>query len=407
MVEAFTPYGPGGAVVRPANGENGHYLNQYGPVDALLATSEGLWAAGPGWLMTPDFAVTTLADAPRYQDVWDVIVGAGGRLWVASRPRPDGYQGAVQTLDDRGTVALEDDRWEGPELGPVYECRRVTVLDRWGSDTWYATSCASRTGPPPLIMRDHNGANVTYAPALPYFSVVSDIFVIDARRAWFAVVDRSYRGGAYLVGLDDGGTPLKLDDDVWQTLDIGVAQGLGSVAVDAQGQLWRGQSDGLYRYDGAEWWHEYDGLAVCDLTPALDGALYAQLERHRGAGCEKFSDTVLKVKPDGTVERYATTVEALVYGDAVSVRSAKRRNSMWAIAADGAIWYVARRPEGSEVRRVARFWTLTRYAAPFDVDSVRRLEVDALGRAWVVAEGRLWRMEGPRFGGIHLPILMR
>lgn len=397
------PYAPPSVIIRDLTQKDERHLGQLDYLSTLMSTAEGLWGTGPGWLMQPGFGVTVLPDIPRYQIVWDALVDGSGPLWVTSRPAAEQFDGGLQMLDDRGTTARADDAWRNEALA----CPRVTAMDRLDGDVWYAVHCYNRLGSPPEARRRHAGVDIGYKLPITSDSRVTDIFAQDEHRVWFAITEEWYSGKAYVVGLDDAGTPSKLDDDIWQTLDVGVADGPVSVAVDAQGQLWRGQGDGLYRYDGAAWQQVSGGFAVCDLTPARDGTLYAQLERERDAGCEVYSDNVLVVSPEGMPEQYARTVKTLVTDDPVSVRSATRRNRMWTVAADGAILFTGRAYPRDTLNRVLSSGELQTYTLPVAATSVRRLEVDGRGQVWLVGDGKLWRMEGPAIERLYLPLLSR
>jgi hypothetical protein len=353
--------------------------------------------------MQPGLGVRQLPDIPRHRTVWDALAEPNGTVWLTSEPSAAQFSGALQMFDDRNTAPLEDDAWREEGLG----CARVTAMEQHESDVWYGVHCYNRLGSPPGARRRHAGVNIDYKLPVSSDATVTDIFAQDERRVWFAITENWYSGKAYVVGLDDGGTPMKLDDDTWQTLDVGASHGPISVAVDAQGRLWRGQDNGLHRYDGAAWQQVYNGLAVCDLTPARDGALYAQLEREGNAGCEAFSDRVLVVSPEGMVEQHPGTVAALVTGDPASVRSATRRNSMWSVAADGAIWFTGRAYPQDTLNRAPGAGPLQSYALPVPQTDVRRVEVDGRGRVWLVGDGKLWRMEGPAIHRLYLPLLNR
>jgi hypothetical protein len=232
LQETMTPYSPERAVVRGVDDEYGHWLDMPGPVSALLATAEGLWAIGPGWLMTPDFKVASPPDMPRNQDMWDAMAD-GGQIWLSSRPRPEYWDGSLQTLDDRGTTALQDDAWQEVANEAQPWCGRVTAFERFASDPWYATLCHGRVGPPPQLVRYHNGARIEYKLPDPVVGEVTDIFAEDARRIWLAMVGGGYGLGPRVLSLDDGGTPADFSDDKWQTLPVETSGEWLTIAVDA------------------------------------------------------------------------------------------------------------------------------------------------------------------------------
>ena len=81
---ATIPYSSETAGVRELAGAHGSSFDVSGPVAALLPTPEGLWAVGPGWLMSPDFTVTVLTDGPRFRDLPDALLGGDGSIWLYS-----------------------------------------------------------------------------------------------------------------------------------------------------------------------------------------------------------------------------------------------------------------------------------------------------------------------------------
>jgi ligand-binding sensor domain-containing protein len=230
------------------------------------------------------------------------------------------------------------------------------------------------------------------------------MFAQDSHHVWFAT--RGYGAPGNVLSLDDGGTPADTGDDHWQTFPIGSVDGEPVVAVDALGRLWHGQGSGLYRYDGSSWRLIYGARPVCDLAPAADGTLYAQVAADQAAGCEEHSDQILVVRADGTINDIPFYSKWLILHEPASVRTAWRRNSLWTLASDGAIWYVTHLDPGQELQRRTNSG-LTTYALPVAAGAVRRLEVDARGHVWLVANSQLWRMAGPRPIYGYLPTVSR
>ena len=163
------------------------------------------------------------------------------------------------------------------------------------------------------------------------------------------------------------------------------------VAVDAGGRLWYGDSHGLYRYDGSSWLSIYTDRGICDLTPAADGTLYAQVPGYGSSDCQPFRGEVLAMRSDGTRDG-PRPIEWLVAEEPGSVRSAYRRNTLWAVAPDGAIWTLDE--SGLELHR-RDDEGLRKFALPVDLGAVQRLEVDVHNHVWLVANSQIWRMSGP------------
>ncbi len=196
----------------------------------------------------------------------------------------------------------------------------------------------------------------------------------------------------HVKGLDDGGTPADTGDDVWRDLTLPASGEHPVVAVDAGGRLWYGDSLGLYRYDGSSWLPIYTDRGVCDLAPAADGTLYVQLSDYQPSVCQPSTGEAVTVLPDGTVS-WPQLIETLVEQKPESVRSASRRNTLWTIAPDGAIWTIAGSDRGSALHRRDKAGLRT-FALPVDPKAVQRLEVDAHNHVWLAANSQLWRMSG-------------
>ena len=305
----------------------------------------------------------------------------------------------MQTLDDKGTLALEDDTWQvQPTDQPNWgSCERVTAFERAAGETWYASFCYSRFPWEPKAVRYRGRERIEYPLPVEGWDPVSDIFAQDPHHIWFASREN---GVGNVLSLDDGGTPADTSDDVWQSFSIGAVDGKPVVAIDALGRLWLGQTSGLYRYDGSAWQLIYGEHPVCDLAPAADGTLYAQIVPYGVSACEGHSDKVLVVRADGTIVDYAST-KWLIRDEPDIVRTARRRNSLWTIASDGAIWYISHLDPGQELQRRSSSG-LDTYALPVEPEVVQRLEVDVRGHVWLVADSQLRRMEGPR--PVALPV---
>ena len=69
---------------------------------------------------------------------------------------------------------------------------------------------------------------------------------------------------------------------------------------------------------------------------ANEGTVFARLGPAAGSCAPSL--TVIAVRPDDRIERYAD-VATLVATDLARVRSATRRNTLWDVGVDGALWY--------------------------------------------------------------------
>jgi streptogramin lyase len=379
------------ARIRQLGSTEYHSVGDDGVV-ALLPTPEGLWAIGNGWLMRPDFSLTGAGDGPSYSGIYDAVVGGDGALWFRTASYESGD--VFQSLDDRGTLALEDDIWQG--WGSSSPCTLITAIERSPGGFWYTSYCNTRTPEYNVAVRYRNGAQIWYGipPPRTNFTFtlqeVTDIFTHNDRHTWFAVSDRE--AGARLIGLDDGGTPTNTAYDALVTVPIAQTDERIWVAVDARGQLWHSRASGLYRYTGSAWQLVYNATPVCDLVPAADGTLYALAARHGETAC---NDVVLTVRPDGEVDDQLRSVGDLVQSQAATVSTARHRNTLWVIGPDAAIWYIDRMAGGANALRRVSGEGLTSYTLPVDASAVWRFDVDRRGHVWLIDGSRLWRMEGP------------
>ena len=236
-------------------------------------------------------------------------------------------------------------------------------------------------------------------------TAINDIFAQDDRHFWLAYTrgDTGMAQDHGVLALDDNGTPADFADDRWQDYPIATSGTGGTVAVDAQGRLWYGNSANLYRYTDGQWRPFFEStLGVCDLTPDAAGTLYT-LEAPNDH-CNTLSGAIGMIAPDNTYTPYG--VNYLVAERLPVLRAAPHRNRMWTVAPDGAVWYVARRypPESgyAPVYDLSRQDAagVTHYPLPSAAgggaeafaSAVQRLEVDAHNHVWLVTGDQLWRM---------------
>ncbi len=370
-INVYSPYSgstPGFARLpeKPDGFELEEYLNAPPPIAALLAANEGLWGIGPNWLLKADGEVIRFADAPSYTGVSEAVVDRQGRTWIES----GNYEhNALQIVDDMGTATMGDDRWTVKGKQPI-----ITALEPTpNGDLWVGYEIFYRflySGPP---TRYHGQQEIEYYPPT-IDGFVDDIFDQDGQHIWFAYSDHGYMGETKEKGvwsLDDGGTAADPTDDVWTAYAIDTTGHGGRVAV-VDGRIWYGNSSGLYAYRGSSW-EQVSSAHVKGLVPGAAGELYVDLD---GA--------VLIVEKDGS--QWRSSIPDFSSSNLARVKLTERRNRMWTVAPDGAVWYWQSRYDHELARRSTQGVDV--YETPTTADFV---EVDENNHVWL-ADGALWRL---------------
>lgn len=230
-----------------------------------------------------------------------------------------------------------------------------------------------------------------------------DIFAQNAQVMWSAF-DESPASTGELQGVrqyDDRGTPAEPADDTrTDILVTGDADG-GTVAVDALGRLWYGNNKGLFRREGDAWLPVTSSIisidAIVDLTPTSDGSLFALRSVSNGSSITR---SIILVRADGQVE--SGGVDVMAEKRLALALTATRRNKLWAIAPDGALWYLIEPASPSPNQ-----WTLRRrtvsgvidYPLPQPLqptsasgDPYSDLTVDSNGHVWLIVDKALFRL---------------
>lgn len=340
------------------------------PLSLMLATAEGVWATGPNWLWTASQKLRLFAEVPFCDRVGQVIVDGQETMWVHSSCS----DGVLQTLDDQGTGTTQDDR------GEIVD--RITTLTAFevalNGDLWVAYDECERVcwGRDPR--RYFQGEALDFERPVTYYSYVRDIFVEDEQRTWFVHMPAGSQGDSAKAGLwllDDGGTPADFSDDTWQTIEIEQDGQFGHVAARG-GRLWYGDESGVYRY-GEQGWEVLSNKPVYGLIPARKGILIVDTE----------GDPLI-IEAKGTERQLS--IRDLVIEETELVRSTRRRNELWRIAPDGAIWYwdapgLLGRWDGQ---------TLQTSRSPVGAGFI---EVDAANHVWLASQEQwadrdLWRL---------------
>ncbi len=230
-----------------------------------------------------------------------------------------------------------------------------------------------------------------------------DIFAQNAQVMWSAF-DESPASTGELQGVrqyDDRGTPAEPADDTrTDILVTGDADG-GTVAVDALGRLWYGNNKGLFRREGDAWLPVTSSIisidAIVDLTPTSDGSLFALRSVSNGSSITR---SIILVRADGQVE--SGGVDVMAEKRLALALTATRRNKLWAVAPDGALWYLIEPASPSPNQ-----WTLRRrtvsgvidYPLPQPLqptsasgDPYSDLTVDSNGHVWLIVDKALFRL---------------
>lgn len=357
-----------------------HYVSSASaPPDALLATAEGLWGVGPGWLLHPDWSVSRGEDGPASRFVDRVVLSTAGTLFVQSGP-------FVQTVEDRGTTILNDDRWAIAE----HVAQNVTAVERLpDGGLWVAGYDNTRIYFDDTY-RYHQGAWLSFPLSIEF--PVYDIFAEDARITWFAYANNGSVVARGVKRLDDGGTPADRSDDVWTDYPINSPGRLQHLAVDGLGRIWAAGDADLYLHDGNAWqpyFSDESGSQICDMVPLDDGTLILQ----RSYSCERpfnYVPNYLVIHPDGLSEQ--TALDDLVQEEFERIVNTPHRNRLWTVAPDGAVWYLFNAyPES-----IARYdgAHTTTFDLPFEYYDYQGgpLEVDENNHVWLVNDGLLWRL---------------
>lgn len=385
----YTNYGAGISHLSAGTGtvESEEMLWVSGPVTALLPTPGGVWGIGPGWLLQPDQTVARVKDEPFFRDVTEVVLTSQSELFVHSLFLDPYAWGSIQLMDDRATTTLGDDAWQSSTGFPV-----LTAAERAPDGSlWLGGYPVERFSTLAAPLRYHPGSGwIEVVP--PFLFRPLDIFAEDGRHTWFA-----YRDG--VLYYDDGGSPANQADDRWRHYPIEQAGEGGTVAVDAVGRLWYGNSSGLFQYQDTAWVPIEVKLGdivvdspVCELVPAGDGTLFVQLNRDCSAPVSDWYVWTLIIRPDGTQDSAIT--RTLIEEEFHLVTTASHRNRRWTVAPDGAIWYLE--VDALSPPRIERYgganWRS--YNLPFagNVFGNEPLEVDANNHLWMVAAGQLWRL---------------
>lgn len=355
-------------------------LNEPEPVGALLATDNGVWVVGSGYLVVPGLD-ENVHNAPRSATVTGVIADRNG-MWQANVGVSAPYsEGTVGKLIDGGTVAREDDEWVRTGSGAWPWCWNVSpggVL--WVNFYYFYRGQLGCTDPWRVTA---DSRNIFELPADYPTPCVRAIFAESDGRAWFGTASTIY-------GVDDGGTPADPSDDVWSVLAIpDEATGSGiSVAVDAFGRIWYADTSGLYHHENGTW-QRRSSKTYLNVTVAPDGTVFARVDDD-GDG----DPVIVTFDPLGRRTDY--TRDVLIRTQADLIRTTVQRNAIWSVAADGAIWWWS----GSDLIRLAADGSET-VLSEADLGFVPGhapkyvVNVDRYNHLWFVADGDLWRYALP------------
>jgi hypothetical protein len=360
---ALLPPEPGSVELQP--------LDMPPPVSALLPSAEGLWAAGTNWLLKHNGATVPFTDVPFLHQVNHVIVNRHGYTWVQSSYKAPYTSGVVQVLDDQGTAPMWDDSGELRGHADIIHALAVTG----NGDLWLAGESDWRARTPIGPYRYHGQERISFFPEGGTF-FVHDIFSEDEHHTWFVYQDSTYEDGSQktkigVYGLDDSATTADPDDDVWTQYPFGENKAPGVVAAH-DGRLWYGDSTGVYLYQESAW-KKLNGSPAINLIPAANGTLFVNTN----------SSKVLVIEPGG--QQYLQNLADLIEARFNLIRTTRKRNRLWTVAPDGAVWYW----QGNKVLGRRDDQGLQIYNSPV---SNPFIEVDENNHVWLVSGADLWRM---------------
>jgi ligand-binding sensor domain-containing protein len=342
------------------------------PLVDLLPTAEGLWVTGDNWLLKADGESVVFSDVPNF-NFYEFFIDRHGIRRLSSD------NGTLQIFDDMGTATIKDDIWSFDDSmeGPFDNLELVENGDFWmgGKDKICFKYCT------PWIARYHDGQAIDYEQPDWYYDFLNyDIFSEDSRHTWFVFAEQ-YWDGYYRIPviyhLDDGGTPANHDDDVWTEYPTPAdahkefATNYHLVAA-GNGRLWYGHPSGIYQKKSQNW-ELISAKTPYEFVMAKDGSLIV----NTGEG------KVLIISPNG--QQVVYTIACLVASRPELVRSTIRRNQMWTVAADGAIWY------WNDQGQLVRWHELGVQTFDTPVEDPY-IEVDRNNHVWLNYRETLWRV---------------
>jgi hypothetical protein len=316
-------------------------------------------------------------------------------VWLFSNVPPNRTLAGIQQLDDQSTPWLDDDQWE--RTLPGDGLASVVVFDRKpGGDLWFATYERTPLHTQPLVeghlFQRRAGTLITYhLPGLSTgFTDYRVLQIIDSQHVLLAYA-HTFVAPLWqntVARFDNGGTPDDPGDDQWQQYTVESDHPFVTAALDTLQRMWYADQTGIYRYENGAWRQISPLVAACRLVPAAGGAMMVL----KGApGCGNVDNTVhlIQANDEGRDEVLTDVVKS----DFSLVQSTTLHNAQWAVAPDGAIWFLTRgddgylqlhRYDGSQERL---------YATPLHMSGVvTTLDVDANNHVWVAADDYLWRL---------------
>ena len=342
------------------------------PLVDLLPTAEGLWVTGNNWLLKPDGEMMVFSDVP-LDSINEFFIDRQGTHRLAND------SGSFQIVDDMGTAAIGDDIWAFDISMPESFDRLELVKN---SDFWTAggsLNCFKYCTP--WLSRYHDGQSINYEqPDWEWNFLNNDIFAEDSRQTWFIFSERysyEYSRLPIIYHLDDGGTPETPADDVWTSYSTPAAAHKDIITehhlvAASNGRLWYGHPTGVYQKKGQNW-ELISAAAPYEFVTAKDGTLIV----NTGEG------KVLVIYPGG--QQVVQTIACLVASRPELVRATTRRNQMWTVAPDDAVWY------WNDNGQLVRWHELgiQTFDTPIKNSTI---EVDRNNHVWLNDGGTLWRM---------------
>lgn len=344
----------------------------YGEQPFLAGHESGLWHLGMGLInLIDDESIEpyVFADTPHWRDfVFLTLDEDRNAVFCSGRT----ICRSMQTLTERGTLALHDDMMP-VIVQPSWIHESMQYEQAVGGGFWHSEGVSFRFDYFSTVYR--NGQERLFS------SPVLDIFSESADVTWFLMGSHQYDSSGFttprIIRLDENGTIGVLDDDFYQEFDLGqLIVGIDEstepdwrIAV-ANSRLYFG-ADALYRYDNGQWTKVLDeritALHVSDGKDLL-------VDGYRNDYWIAADLTNTPIRKDDFAKSHPQIIRAI-----------HSENDLWKVGHDGSIWY----RYGKTVYRLDRQHQIETVSLP---DFGGDWTVDRHEHIWFEHDGQLARL---------------